>query len=69
MLSIAQNRGQYDVPGAIAIAKQIPVGTDAYSAAQEQIGIWQKTLPGGTNRYNAPPARTERQPQSPKQSF
>ena len=44
MLSIAQSRGESDVPGAIAIAKQIPSGTDAYRAAQEQIGLWQKFL-------------------------
>lgn len=44
MLSIAQDQGEYDIPGGIAIAKQIPRGTDAYNAAQEQIELWQKFL-------------------------
>jgi hypothetical protein len=44
MLSIAQSRGEYDIPGAIAIARQIPRGTYAYRAAREQINIWQKFL-------------------------
>lgn len=44
MLSIAQNQGEYDIPGGIAIAKQIPRDTDAYNAAQEQIALWQKFL-------------------------
>lgn len=44
MLNTARSRGEYDIPGGIAIAKQIPRGTDAYKAAQEQITIWQKFL-------------------------
>lgn len=44
ILSIAQDRGENDIPGAIAIAKLVPRGSDAYQAAQEQIDIWQKFL-------------------------
>lgn len=44
MLNTARSRGESDIPGGIAIAKQIPRGTDAYKAAQEQITIWQKFL-------------------------
>ena len=41
LLRIAQDRGKYDIPGGIAIAKQIPSGTDSYQSAQEQIKLWQ----------------------------
>jgi hypothetical protein len=44
ILKTARRRGEFDIPGGIAIAKQIPRGTDAYKAAQEQITIWQKFL-------------------------
>lgn len=44
LLRIAQDRGKYDIPGAIAIAKQIPAGTDSYKSAQEQIKLWQLFL-------------------------
>ena len=44
LLRMAQNRGEYDIPGGIAIAKLIPPNTDAYQAAQEQIELWQKFL-------------------------
>lgn len=44
MLSIAQSRGESDMPGGIAIAQKIPRGTSAYRAAQQQIDIWQKFL-------------------------
>jgi len=44
MLNIARSRGESDIPGGIAIAKQIPRGTDAYKAAQEQIEVWEKFL-------------------------
>lgn len=44
MLSIAQSRGESDIPGGIAIARQIPRNTDAYQAAQQQIQIWQRFL-------------------------
>ena len=44
LLRIAQDRGRYDIPGAIAIAKRIPAGTDSYKSAQEQIKLWQMFL-------------------------
>lgn len=44
IFSIARSRGQNDMPGGIAIARQIPRGTDAYQAAQEQIAVWEKFL-------------------------
>jgi len=44
MLRIAVDRGKYDIPSAIALAKQIPTGTEAYKAAQEQIKLWQLFL-------------------------
>jgi hypothetical protein len=44
MLNIARSRGESDIPGGIAIARQIPRGTDAYQAAQEQIRVWEKFL-------------------------
>jgi len=43
MLRIAVDRGKY-IPSAIALAKQIPTGTEAYKAAQEQIKLWQLFL-------------------------
>ncbi|MUL39477.1 chromosome segregation ATPase [Gloeocapsopsis dulcis] len=44
MFNLALNRGQYDIPGGIAIARRIPPGTDAYRAAQQQITAWEKFL-------------------------
>lgn len=44
LLRIAQDRGKYDITGAIAIAKKIPPGTDSYKSAQEQIKLWQLFL-------------------------
>ncbi len=44
ILSIAQDRGQSDIPGAIAIAKQVPLGTEAYAGAQDQIASWERFL-------------------------
>lgn len=44
ILSIAQERGQSDIPGAIAIAKLVPLGTEAYPGAQDQIATWQRFL-------------------------
>lgn len=54
MLNTARSRGEFDVPGGIAIAKQIPRGTDAYKAAQEQITTWQKFL--NPEESTVPPA-------------
>jgi len=44
MLAIAENRSGYDLPGAIAIARQIPAGTPAYGEAQARIERWQSLL-------------------------
>jgi hypothetical protein len=44
ILSIAQDRGQSDIPGGIAIAKLVPLGTEAYPGAQDQIATWEKFL-------------------------
>ncbi len=44
LLRIAQDRGMYDMPGAIAIAQKIPRSSDAYQPAQEQIAEWKKIL-------------------------
>jgi tetratricopeptide (TPR) repeat protein len=44
LFNLALNRGQYDIPGGIAIARRIPPGTDAYRAAQQQITAWEKFL-------------------------
>lgn len=44
ILGIALDRGKYDIPGGIAIANQIPPGTDAYKAAQDQVRLWQLLL-------------------------
>jgi hypothetical protein len=41
---MAQDRSSYNIPEAIAIAKKIPSGTEAYEAAQQQIQSWQKSL-------------------------
>jgi len=68
MLSIAQDRGEYDIPGAIVIAKQIPSGTDAYKAAQAQIGMWQKFLNPAPNQPKVQPSSAESPPASPEQS-
>lgn len=44
MLNTALSRGESDIPGGLAIARQIPRGTDAYQAAQKQIAVWEKFL-------------------------
>lgn len=44
LLSMAQDRSSYNIAGAIAIAKMIPSGTEAYEAAQERIQSWQNIL-------------------------
>lgn len=44
ILSIAQERGQSDIAGAIAIAKLVPLGTEAYPGAQDQIATWERFL-------------------------
>lgn len=54
ILSIAQERGQSDIPGAIEVAKLVPLGTEAYPGAQDQITTWQRFL-------NPPKPETETQ--------
>ncbi|HEY9850539.1 MAG TPA: hypothetical protein V6D28_13825 [Leptolyngbyaceae cyanobacterium] len=49
LLSQAQDRATYDIAGAIAIARTIPSGTNAYGEARAQIEVWQNIL-------NPPPA-------------
>ncbi|HBB30775.1 MAG TPA: chromosome segregation ATPase [Cyanobacteria bacterium UBA8803] len=44
LLSLAQDRSSFNVAEAIAIAKMIPSGTEAYEAAQQQIQAWQRSL-------------------------
>ncbi len=44
ILSIAQDRGQSDIPGAIEVAKLVPLGTEAYPGAQDQIATWERFL-------------------------
>lgn len=44
LFNLALNRGQYDIPGGIAIARRIPPGTAAYRTAQQQIAAWEKFL-------------------------
>ncbi|HAA28790.1 MAG TPA: hypothetical protein DCE56_15270 [Cyanobacteria bacterium UBA8553] len=44
LLSMAQDRSPYNLTEAIAIARMIPSGTDAYEEAQRQIQSWQKML-------------------------
>ncbi|MES1023780.1 chromosome segregation ATPase [Gloeocapsa sp. BRSZ] len=44
LFNLALSRGQYDIPGGIAIARRIPPGTDAYRAAQQQITTWERFL-------------------------
>gem|GEM_PF-142134 len=48
LLAIAQERSSSDVQTAIAIAKAIPSGTDAYQPAQQQIQAWQRSLEPNT---------------------
>jgi hypothetical protein len=44
LLEIARSQGQSDLARGIDIAKSIPRGSSAYSAAQEQIKTWQEFL-------------------------
>lgn len=44
LLSQAQDRATYDIPGAIAIARTIPSGSSAYGEAKAQIQVWQSIL-------------------------
>lgn len=55
LLIIAQDKGKYDIPGGIAIAKKIPRSSDAYQAARTQIAEWNKIL-------NPPPIEPSPEP-------
>lgn len=44
LLRFAEDKGVYDLPGAIAIAQKIPRSSDAYQAAQERIAQWNRIL-------------------------
>lgn len=55
ILEMAQDRSSYNIAEAIAIAKMVPSGTEAYAIAQEQIDSWQQTLA-------PPPAPTYEEP-------
>ncbi|MFB2936569.1 hypothetical protein ACE1B6_15065 [Aerosakkonemataceae cyanobacterium BLCC-F154] len=44
ILSQAQDRANYDLPGAISLARSIPSGTSAYAEAKAQIEVWQNIL-------------------------
>ena len=44
ILIIAQDRGQSDIRGAIEVAKLVPLGTEAYPGAQDQIATWERFL-------------------------
>lgn len=57
ILSQAQDRANYDLPGAIEIAKSIPPGTSAYAEAKAQIEVWKNILnppPPPSPEYFAP---------------
>ena len=62
LLIIAQDKARFDIPGAIAIAKQIRRSSDAYREAREQIAEWDRIL-------NPPPPVVEPSPEpSPEAS-
>lgn len=57
ILSQAQDRANYDLPGAIEIAKSIPPGTSAFAEAKAQIEVWKNILnppPPPSPEYFAP---------------
>lgn len=60
LLVIAQDRGRYDIPGAIAIAQKIPRSSDAYREARVQIGEWDRIL----NPPPPPPPSPEPSPEA-----
>jgi soluble cytochrome b562 len=62
LLSMAQDRSSYDLAEAIAIARMIPSGTEAFEAAQQQIQSWQRSLePPPSPSYEDPSAGTDAQ--------
>ena len=59
LLAMANDRSSYNVTEALAIAKLIPSGTEAYEAAQQQIQAWQKSLEPPTPSLEVPSTTTE----------
>jgi hypothetical protein len=51
---MANDRSSYNITEALAIAKLIPSGTEAYEAAQQQIQAWQKSLEPPTPSLELP---------------
>jgi soluble cytochrome b562 len=74
ILSQAQDRANYDLPGAISIARTIPPGTTAFAEAKAQIEVWQNILnpPAPPSpEYFAPPMEqlpAEQNPITPETS-
>ncbi len=54
LLVMANDRSSYNITEALAIAKLIPSGTEAYEAAQQQIQAWQKSLEPPTPSLELP---------------
>ncbi len=54
LLAMANDRSSYNITEALAIAKLIPSGTEAYEAAQQQIQAWQKSLEPPTPSLELP---------------
>ena len=55
LLAMANDRSSYNITEALAIAKLIPSGTEAYEAAQQVIQAWQKSLEPPTPSLELPP--------------
>jgi hypothetical protein len=55
LLAMANDRSSYNITEALAIAKLIPSGTEAYEAAQQAIQAWQKSLEPPTPSLELPP--------------
>jgi len=54
LLAMANDRSSYNITEALAIAKLIPSGTEAYEAAQQVIQAWQKSLEPPTPSLELP---------------
>jgi len=54
LLAMANDRSSYNITEALAIAKLIPSGTEAYEAAQQEIQAWQKSLEPPTPSLELP---------------
>ena len=63
LLEIARPHGQSDIARGVDIAKSLPRGSAAYSAAQEQIKTWQEFL--NPQPEPQPPSVPESLPLSP----